>query len=412
MATLAFTAPDLSSQPHPAPVGTRRRRLANRLLEQAWASGAASVPSLDPAHLVAAATARVRSDALEDAGPWRTNLDVLAAALEAEAGLSALGRTIAHGQIVAALADRARLSALWRRHPEIAEQPLAAPIIVLGQMRSGTTRMQRLLACDPRLAHTRLFESLNPVPTGAIDDRRLRAILGLGLARLLNPSFAAIHPTGASAPDEEAGFHSISLYGATFEAQWRVPAFARHCEALEPSPVYAEFRRLMQTVAWLRGAPARPWVLKLPQMMQDLPAVLATFPDARLVCLHRDATATVASSASLVLNQMALQCDAPDPHWIGREWLHKAVLRHGRAAAARAAAAHVPQVEVHFSDMNRDWRGEMRRVYAMLGLPLTAAVERRMAAYVARAARAPLHHHRYSLDAFGLTEAGVNAAFA
>lgn len=368
-------------------------------------------PSLDPDALIASA---IEAAGSKDFGPdrgWRERLAVLTNALEREARLTPLGRTIAHGQLLAALTGRLRARALWRERPEIARIPLPRPIVVLGQMRSGTTRMQRLLACDRRFTFTRFFESWCPVPSrGWFDDRRLRAGAALATARWLNPRFAAIHPTSTGAPDEEFGLHNLSIYGATFEAQWRVPSFAAHCEATDPAPVYAELRKLLQTLAWLRGErEPHSWVLKLPQFMADLPALLAVFPDARLVCLSRDPAAVVASSCSLVRNQMEMQSDCVDPIWIGREWLRKTMLRERRAGEARRRA-DVAQVEVDYRAIDADWRGEMRRVYAGLGETLTAQVEARMARFLARS-RQRAGGHRYGLEEFGLSDGEVRRAF-
>jgi hypothetical protein len=395
------------------PADRSRLAVANDVLDRAWRSGRLQRPSLDPSVLLARARART---GLHDAGPdtgWGDRLDLLAESLHREAALSPLGLTIAHGQLVSALANRLRAHALWSRHPEIAEQPIAAPVIVLGQMRSGSTRMQRLLACDPRFTFTRFFESWNPLPAGTLglpDDRRLRSWLGLRCAALLNPEFDAIHPTGVTEPDEETGLHTISMYGAAFEAQWRIPSFARAAEAIDARPVYGELKRLLQAVAWLRPrAPARPWVLKMPQMTQDLDAVLAVFPDARLICLERAATALVASSASLAHSQMRVQSDRADPRWIGRESLRKVVLRQERMRAV-LARTDVPRAQVAFEDMNRDWRGEMTRVYRMLAMPLTGEVEARMARYLARPGHRKLAAHRYTLADYGLSAAEVEAA--
>jgi hypothetical protein len=387
-ATLALPAP-------PGPPRRRRLRAADAALEAAWARGWADRPTLDPPALVARAAARTGLSAGDDDGRsgWRARLDLLCGDLEGAARLTPLGRTIAHGQLVAALSHRLRAQALWARHPAIAEQPLRAPIVVVGQMRSGTTRMQRLLACDPRFAYTRFFESWNPLPIAAagaaLDDRKLRGWAGLACARLLNPGFAALHPTAWNAADEEIGLQNVSIFGAAFEAQWRVPAFCAAVEDGDPLPAYREFRRLLQTVAWLRGDDGRrPWILKVPQFTQDLPALLAVFPDARLVCVSRDSAAVIASSVALVRNQMTIQGHGVDAAWIAREWTRKVRLRHGRTLAARALA-DVPQVDVAFDDVTRDWEGEMHRVYAMLRLPLTRPVRARMAAYLHAAHRRP-----------------------
>lgn len=397
-----------------AGVGRRRIRLANRALLRAWDKGWSAAPVLEPDALVAAARASTGLHDLGDPAVWRDRLDVLCRALADEARLSPLGRTMAWGQLTAALRDRLRAHALWARHPEIAEVPFPAPVLVLGQMRSGTTRMQRLLACDPRLRWTRFYESWCPLPATdwPIDDRRWRAGAMLAAMQALNPEFSVIHPSSVNGPDEEIGLHALSFHGSVFEAQWQVPSFARYCEGADLSGVYREFRLLLQTLAWQRrDRSARPWVLKVPQLTQDLRAVLDTFPDARIVRVEREPVAVVASAASLVRNQMRTQCDTVDDRWIGREWLRKVALRRDRVAEALAVHSSVPCVSVAFDAMNRDWRGEMRTVYAMLELDLDATLEARMASYLARAARG-LDRHRYTVEEFGLSAGEVRAVLA
>lgn len=403
-----------SPETFPAAASHRRHVRLNSILTRAWERGLLPPPILDAETLVAAAQARTRLKALGDDRGWYDRLVLLTQALHDEARLTSLGQVIAYGQLVAAVANRARMQELWQRHPEILTHPVRTPIIILGQMRSGSTRMQRLLACDHRLAHTRFFESWNPVPARtrlrAVDDRRLRGWIALRVARWLNPDFDVIHPTATAEPDEEIGFHNIAVFGSAYEAQWRVPSFADACETMDTRPVYGEFKRLLQTIAWLRREPGgRPWILKLPQMTQDLGSVLAAFPDARLICLDRPAPALVASSASLVHNQMRVQSDAVDPHWIGREWLRKVVLRQRRTASARARFDG-PQVNVTFDEINADWRGAMCKVYRTLDMPLIPEVEARMARYLEQKRHRRLTNHFYALEQFGLTEAEVDAA--
>ena len=383
---------------------------ASRALALAWERSALPEPTLLPADLLAAA---IEAETCDDFGPdhWRSGFALLADGLNRTADLNPLGRAMAHGQVVKALRERLRAQALWRARPDMLAQTVAAPVIVLGSMRSGTTRIQRLLACDPRLAHTRMFELLNPVPPARFGHARraAQAWLGLSILRRFNPEIGAIHPTGVLAPEEEFGLYAPSFAGAQFETQWCVPAFARHWEQADRGWVYAEFRAMVQTLAWAQGGDgSRPRVLKAPQFMQDLAELLAVFPDARLVCLSRDAVDVVASSASLVWNTMRVQSDRIDPHWVGSEWLRKTRTRVDTAAAVRARHPHVQQIDVRFADVSADWRGEMRRIYAFLGLPLTPEVEGRMARYLARDRRHAAHG--YDPARFGLDPAAIRAA--
>jgi hypothetical protein len=383
-----------------------RLRLANTILAAAWRRGWSECPTLDPDALLSKAELKTGRPVDQDDGGWRKRLDLLCQDLEEVAALTPLGRTIAHGQLVAALSNRIRLQALWQRCPEIAEQPIKAPIIIVGQMRSGTTRIQRLLACDPRLTFTRFFESWNPLPrsTGPvwIDDRKLRGWLAMMGARSLNPAFDTIHPTRWDAPDEEIGFQSVSIFGSAFEVQWRVPNYCAAVEADDGLTAYSEFRRLLQTIAWLRRDDgSRPWILKVPQFCQDLPAVLRAFPDARLICLRRDPQQVIASSASLVRNQMEMQSSRVDPKWIGREWARKVAIRQERVSAGRSRS-DAPQIDVEFDDVDRDWVGEITRIYQMLRLPLSPSLLSNMGSYMDRSRRGSHARHTYQAHEFGL----------
>ncbi|MDB5690838.1 MAG: sulfotransferase [Sphingomonas bacterium] len=353
----------------------------------------------------------VRAEGLDDFGGdhWRAPFAILIAALREEAALNSVGRTLAFGQLVKVLRERLRAQALWQAHPEILERPIVAPIVVLGSMRSGTTRIQRLLACDEGFAHTRLFESLSPVPEAgpaSVDLRVIKASAGLAFLHALNPALAAIHPSSARSPEEEFGLFSFAFSGAQFQAQWRTPGFARWWEGADVVPVYREFRRLLQTIGWSRGQRAdAPWMLKAPQFLEELDALLTVFPDARLLCLGRDAVDVVGSSCSLVWQQQRIQSDAADRHWIGREWLHKTVRRVGAARAVRLAHPEVPQLDIAYAAMDRDWRHEIARIYDFLGLELTPATMRRMERFLSgsKAHRG----HRYQIEEFGLSAGEV-----
>ena len=381
-------------------------RWANRALARLWRSGLAPRPRIGAGELEATALRGEPASAFGPGEEWRAPFEILLRSLREEADLNSLGLTMAHGQVVMMLRARMRAVKLWRDHPEILERPVTAPIVILGQMRSGTTRLQRLLACDERFAFTRMYESLIPVPFGRApgtrDSRRWRARAGLALLRRLNPEIGRIHPTGPSAAEEEFGLFSFSFGSAQFEAQWRVPDFSRWWEGADTRPLYRELRTLLQTNGWYRGEAAdKPWILKAPQFLQDLPALLGTFPDARLLVLERDLGTVVASTASLVWSQMRIQSDAVDKAWIGREWQRKTLLRRDRVEAALGAWPEVPRLHLSYQAMSHDWRAEIARIYEFLGIDLKESVLDRMQTYVAGERR----HlgHRYSLDEFGLT---------
>jgi hypothetical protein len=331
----------------------------------------------------------------DDVADFRERLARLCEALEREAGLNALGHAMAYGQLKAAVRTRHGLGRLWRERPEQLSLPIAPPVIVVGQMRAGTTRMHRLLAADTRHSGTRLCNSIEPVPRSP-DTRPLRCATGLALARRINPWVDTLHPFGATRVDEELGWLAAALNPCIYECQYRIPSFVTWSEAHDPAPVYREFARMLRTDATTMGDAARSRVLKCPQYAEDLPALLAQFPDARIVVTRRNADEVLASTLSVVSSQMACQTNQGVLAEIEREWQRKMSLRDERIAKALARFTG-PLAHVDFAELNRDWREAIRRVYADLGLELTPEALGAMEREQARASRSAhtLHASTY-----------------
>ncbi|WP_448580598.1 sulfotransferase family protein [Thermaurantiacus sp.] len=387
-----------------------------RGLERMWARGLQPPADLCWDRIT---TRAERETGLEDHGET-SFLDaqraILIPALREEAQLNTLGKVIAHGSLLKIVKERLWAEELFRRFPEIDSEELAPPVVVVGPMRSGTTRLQRLLASDPAFSAFRLYEATCPVPwprsfTQAEDPRIARTRFGLRVISWINPANLEVHPTGPLEVDEELGLLEHSLAGALIEAQRRIPTFARHCETADMTPAYQRMRRLMKLRQWFTGD-RRPLVLKTPQYMQDLAAFHATFPDARYIFTHRDPVSVVASSASLAYNQMVVQSDVVDPAWIGREWLHKTRHRIDRTLADRVLISEDRQIDVHFDEVNRGWEAAVGRIYQHFGLELTPLAAAAMRSYVARAAREhAFSSHRYVLEDFGLVRSEVEEWF-
>lgn len=393
-------------------------------LRSAWSSGILPPADLCPDRLRALAEKDTGLSAdTEGRAFFDSQLDVLLPALHHEARLTDFGRLVSHGSLLKVMKERLWFDALLAERPEIDRIELAPPVIVVGSMRSGTTRMQRLLASDPAFTALRLFEAQAPVPSprsftaraaGKADPRVAQVSRALKLLASINPAILDVHPTGPLEVDEELGLLDQSLSSAMIEAQRRVPSFARHCEAVDQTPAYQRLHRLLKLRTWFEGTdPALPFVLKTPQHMQDIAALHAVFPDSPLIFLHRDPVQLVASGASLAWNQMVIQSDHVDPDWIGREWLHKTRLRLDVVARVRETIPAHLQFDLGFAEVGADWRGSIARVYDFLGRELTPAASAGMEAYVARAASEhSFGRHRYRLEQFGLSAGEVREQLA
>lgn len=274
----------------------------------------------------------------EDVADFRERLAELCRALREEARLNALGHAMAYGQLRGAVRTRHALGRLWRRRPGVIETPLAPPIVVVGQMRAGTTRLHRLLAADPAHTHTRLCNSIEPAPRRP-DVRPLRCAAGLAVARRINPWVDTLHPFGATRPDEELGWLGAALSHGLYEAQYRIPSFVAFGEARDPTPVYREMLRILRTDTAVMEDGAKPRVLKCPQYAEELTTLLALLPDARLVVARRPLGRVLDSTLSVLASQMAYQSDHVSLAAIEGEWRRKIELRERRMAEGLAGFA-------------------------------------------------------------------------
>ena len=410
----------MNDQPIQPPRRTRFIDIADGVIRGGRKLGVFGPPRLDKDALLEEAAA---ATGLNDFGDrwFEKPFEVLLDSVKHEAQLNAAGEFSATKMFHHVLRDRLYTQMWFKRHPEILARPLKNPVVIVGPMRSGTTRLHRLLAADQRFAHLRSFETISPVPrpgfeqvlAGEAEDFRPKlAARILKVARLANPRTLSIHPTGAYEPEEELGLVAASMYGMKWEAQWNVPSYAEWCHEESAIPAYRHMANLLRLIGWSQQESSlRPWILKTPQHMLDLPALLEVFPDARLIFTHRDPKQVVGSAASLAWNQTIIYSDHNDPAQTGRDWLGKTATMIARMRAARDAIPRERMIDVQYEDMETDWRGTMERVYRFLDLEMEPAVAG-MEDYLDRSARLKRHPHRYSLAEFGLCEDEVNERFA
>jgi hypothetical protein len=360
--------------------------------------------------LVAKARAK---EGLDDFGPGAFE-EPLAVLVEAYAGarLNDVGAMILGSGVVHSLRMRLRAQEWFRRHPEIATEPVDDPVVVVGMMRSGTTLTQRLLAADPAFQCVLGWEVLQVAPPLDHDFSTTDPRIAAGLAReeqtrTYLPELFAIHPMHALEAEEEIVFLADAFLSHVPESGADVPAYRSWLDEQELGPAYDHLHRMLQLLQWQkrqRGEPVRRWVLKTPAHLGYLDVLRARFPRMQLVQLHRDPRASIASGASLNTVLHRLHSDDVDPRRIGRDWLERMAWTSHRAEATRAtwAGIHRLAVDLEFELVVRDPLVEMGRVYDVLGLPLTDEAERSMRDWLARRPR-EAGRPAYDLAEFGLT---------
>ncbi len=346
-------------------------------------------------------------------------LRLLLDSLNSEADLNPLGRLMQRQSITSILRDRLYLQDLLVKHPEILERKLPAPVVIVGLARSGTTRLHRLMASDPQFLHVKAWESMNPVPypeslqvrdSGqGIDPRITEIEQGLKVVLYMSPQIAAVHPLGAHEVEEEIGLIMHDFSTQMFEVQARVESFAEHLMSHAQTGAYQHMRTLMKVISWFRKDPEdKPWIMKSPQHMQDLDALLAVFPDAKLVCPHRDPIKVVGSSCSMTWNSIVRDSDSIDPHWVGQEWLTKTERMLKKNLAIRDQLSPAQQHDVLYADITADWESSLQGIYEFLGIDMSDLAKQGMRDWLASNAQHKHGAHKYALEDFGISKEQVD----
>ena len=127
-----------------------------------------------PGELMAAAVERTGLDDFGD-DSFREGLEILLRALADEARLNARGEGFVYHRIGLHLCQRLQVEDWYRRHPEIDDEPIEAPLFGLGLPRTGSTALSFLLAQDPNIRYLRSWDQPQPCPPPSTVQRRRSA---------------------------------------------------------------------------------------------------------------------------------------------------------------------------------------------------------------------------------------------
>ncbi len=150
-----------------------------------------------------------------------TVLDRLAAqvaAVEADAGLSGLGRLIIRDRLVGLLKARLRSTTSSADIPRSADVELEPPVIVVGLPRSGTTHLVNLLAADSRFRSMPWWEVIEPIPVigdgpgrDGVDPRYLRCLAAYEMTSTVAPLTVVMHDRPPWSIEEECELVDLDL---------------------------------------------------------------------------------------------------------------------------------------------------------------------------------------------------------
>jgi hypothetical protein len=398
---------DLAEPTFPPHVAELRKTLADM---------AAMLP-LEPEALLAAARSETALDYFGD-DRFLPRLRCLVHALVHEGRLSAVGRLMAHRQIVQLLNNRLKLEALIGAHPEIERSTVAAPIVIVGLPRTGTTHLHNLMAADPALRSLPYWESLEPVQLerekpapGDPDPRRARCDQALWFVNESLPYFVRMHEMTTDHVHEEIQLLAMDFSTMLFETMALLPSWRDAYKSQDQAPSYRYLRRILQACQWQRGGTR--WVLKSPQHLEQIGPLLDAFPDAIMVFTHRDPASVVASYLTMGAYTARMNTESPiDLRAMGRYWRDRIIDLFRALVRDRGLVDGTRSLDVRFDEFMRDDLATVRRVYGVAGQPVTAEAEGAWRDFMASHPRGAHGSVEYDLAQFGLDADEIRTACA
>ncbi len=371
-------------------------------------------PKLDAQLLVRHAE---RKTALSNFGDpsFRVGLERLTRALGQEAQLTPVGRFIAYWNLLDYLCVRLRLVEARRQRPEIAQQRVQRPLIILGLPRTGTTVLFELIAQDPAMRSPASWEVSQPCPPPQADsygvDPRIKASDRLlRWSERLAPGFKTIHALGAQLPQECVYILASSFFSEQFGYMYNIPQYRAWLLQQNMTQAYrwhAQFLQHLQV-----DMPRERWLLKTPAHLANLEELFGQYPDAAVVWTHRRPLHALSSFSSLACKLRSSFSDQIDPLQIGpREFTHYAdVVRNGLAQRAQLDDSHF--FDVSFEQICAQPLAAVADIYSHFGWQLSTGAKREMQAYLERRPRHLYGIHRYTPETYGLSATSEAAQFS
>lgn len=342
-------------------------------------------------------------------------LSVLHNALNEESAIDAEGARAYEAKFIRLLVNRLRMKRDFRRHPEIGEQPVNGPLVIMGVARSGTTKLQKVLAASGDFNFLTFWQNFNWASVTGVpgEDVSARIAEADDFCRWYDersPETKLGHHFQALEPEEEGPLSEGCFVAPSFYGYSEMPSYARWL-ADKPRTIFFRFLRdVLKYLQWQGlASPDRPWLLKSPNYNGLELQLREIFPNARFVVANRSPLQTLASMCKLVqcFRQAFGSSDVDNDLII--EGNYRSMAAH---LANRRANPDLPIMDLRFEDIVGALPDTIERVYAHAGIELTPAARERMLRWNAENAMHKLGEFRYSLEDAGLKESVIRERMA
>ena len=333
-----------------------------------------------------------------------------------EANLNEIGIQAQPIRIQGLLSNRLRFEEDLKKFPEILEQEIIAPIVIVGLPRTGSTMTHRLLASDPNHTAMLWWEGRYPALLSGEKQGDIEARMELGKAEVDavvadSPEALDIHPWDYKGADEEILLLEHNFLSTVPESFMALPSYSEWIEEQDHTLAYEDLKKFIQYLQWQNpGREKKRWVLKSPHHLGFIDKMISVFPDAKIIQTHRDPIKTVPSFCSMCANLFEPLTTNFDKVFIGKHWSNK--LTRALNHCMNISEQHPDNfLDLEFLNMIKDPIDEMKKIYEFIGESFGEKTEVAMEAW-REENKHEMGAHKYSLEEYDLTESQINDNFA
>jgi Sulfotransferase family len=389
----------------PAWTPPERPEWVARLNEEGRGMDAAGVVPLDENSLIRFAT---ENTGLTDFGAndWREPFEVLLNSLENEAALNLMGRMRIRQEIIQLLEARLQIEDWYKRHPEINDEIIVKPMMIVGQGRCGSSLLQNVLNANPDNKSLSQWEAMFPCPPpeAASYDTDPRIRLADGRIKQwdrVTPTMVSVHEFGGTVPIEDCEIFAINFMSSSwFGCFAQLPGYDAYIASIDPMLAVQYHQRILKLLQWRN--PRKNWVLKDIPHLDRLVTLLKVYPDACFIWPHRDPVRAFASGISAI---GTLQWTGTDQPFKGGSlaWLSNPELSAERfnRVIDQIEGGEVPAEKIfhlRYLDLVQDTLGSVERLYEHFDIELSEQGKWAMAKYMEDNPRDSRPSHKLNID--------------
>ena len=324
--------------------------------------------------------------------------------------LSEAGVRSVSDQFVNSLSGRLVANKSFADRPDLLDTPIVKPIFIIGTPRSGTTVLHRLITSDPVIQVLPYWLAHMPVPRPPQEQWGDNPWYQLVEQEYIQKFFkgrekaSTLHPIDVQKADECIWVIEQTFWSALFLNINTAPNYTKWALAKDTRQVFEYYRKVLAIIS---NGDTRQWILKNPAHIFCVDAIMAVFPDARIVHTHRDPVTAVASTSNITWAMSKGSKSGLAKRDIGTSILQ--TWAHGlkRMEESRRRYDEKQFFDIHMLETQRDPLGTMQRIYEHFDLPVTSQT---LTAWRDELERDPNQEHSigsYDPNDFGINEVNV-----